>query len=140
MCKMPDGGIWIATNDNDVLHYKKVDTVINAGNGLTSNICKSLIVKDHYLWVGTDKGINKIDVITKKVLTNTAFHTDLLQMSSMRFTLKIILYGFALRLVQLISTKKIFPAIPAGSAFCGECDLAWQTKQTGRIRFYKNKF
>jgi ligand-binding sensor domain-containing protein len=70
MCKMPDGSFWIATSDNGVLLFKngQVDTVINTKNGLGSNICKSIFLKDQFLWVGTNKGVNKIDVHTKKVL------------------------------------------------------------------------
>jgi ligand-binding sensor domain-containing protein/two-component sensor histidine kinase len=70
LCKMPDGRIWIATNDNGVLLAtdQKIDTVFNVRNGLSSNICKSLFLKAPYIWVGTDKGINKIDINTKKVV------------------------------------------------------------------------
>jgi ligand-binding sensor domain-containing protein len=70
ICKMPDGSLWIATNDNGVLLYRNgyAETVINAQNGLSSNICKSVFVKDNYLWVGTNKGLSKIDTRTKKVV------------------------------------------------------------------------
>jgi two-component sensor histidine kinase len=70
MCRMGDGSFWIATNDNGILLYRngRVDTVINAQNGLSSNICKSVFIKDNYLWVGTNKGLNKIDTRTNKVL------------------------------------------------------------------------
>jgi hypothetical protein len=71
MCKAADGGIWIATNDKGIVLYKnnRAETVININNGLSSNICKSLFLKDNHLWVGTNKGINKIDINNKKVLT-----------------------------------------------------------------------
>jgi len=70
MCKLPDGRIWIATNDNGVLLFsgQTIDTVINSKNGLSSNICRTLFLKDHFLWVGTDKGINKIDVNSNKLV------------------------------------------------------------------------
>jgi ligand-binding sensor domain-containing protein/two-component sensor histidine kinase len=70
LCKMPGDSIWIATNDNGVLltTNQKVNTVINSRNGLSSNICKSLFLNSPYLWVGTDKGINKIDINSKKVI------------------------------------------------------------------------
>lgn len=70
LCKMPGGGIWIATNDNGVLLItnQKVDTVINVRNGLSSNICRALFLESPYLWVGTDKGINKINIHSKKVV------------------------------------------------------------------------
>lgn len=72
LCKMADGSIWVATNDNGVLltTQQKIDTVINTRNGLSSNICKALFLKSPYLWVGTDKGINKIDINTKKVVAH----------------------------------------------------------------------
>jgi hypothetical protein len=72
ICKAPDGSLWIATNDNGVLQFKNgvVDTVINSKNGLSSNICKSVFLAGKYLWVGTNKGINKIDWTTKKILMN----------------------------------------------------------------------
>ena len=71
ICKASNGGFWIATNDNGVLLYQNgvIKKVINTHNGLGSNICKSLFLGNDYLWVGTNKGINKIDVITKEVLS-----------------------------------------------------------------------
>lgn len=68
--KAPGGGIWIATSDNGVLLYKdqRIETIINKKNNLSSNICKSLFLKNNYLWVGTNKGLNKVDINTKKVL------------------------------------------------------------------------
>lgn len=70
LCKMPDGRICIATNDNGVLLAtdQKIDTVFNVRNGLSSNICKTLFLKAPYLWVGTDKGINKININTLKIV------------------------------------------------------------------------
>lgn len=71
LCKIPDGGIWVATNDNGVLLYKngRVETVINTSSGLSSNTCKSLFLKDRYLWISTNKGLNKLDIDNKKVVT-----------------------------------------------------------------------
>jgi hypothetical protein len=70
MCKMPDGSLWIASNDNGILVYKngRITSVINKNNGLNSDICKALFTRGNYLWVGTNKGINKIDITNKQVI------------------------------------------------------------------------
>jgi hypothetical protein len=70
ICKAGDGGIWVATNDKGVIRYNnnRVETVINTGDGLSSNSCKTLSLKNQYLWAGTNKGINKIDLHTNKVI------------------------------------------------------------------------
>jgi two-component sensor histidine kinase len=35
---------------------------LTAQDGLSSNICRSLFLQKGFLWVGTDKGLNKIDI------------------------------------------------------------------------------
>ncbi len=62
--KAADGTIWVGTYDAGVAAYKngKVVQIFNDSNGLTSNICRNLFVNGNYLWVGTDKGLNKIDI------------------------------------------------------------------------------
>jgi two-component sensor histidine kinase len=59
-----DNTIWVATYDAGIAAYKngKVLQLFNDSNGLTSNICRNLFVNGNYLWVGTDKGLNKIDI------------------------------------------------------------------------------
>ncbi len=62
--KGPDGTIWVATYDAGLVAFKngKVSQVFNDSNGLTSSICRNLFVNGNYLWVGTDKGLNKINI------------------------------------------------------------------------------
>lgn len=62
--KGPDNTIWVGTYDAGVAACKdgKVLQIFNDSNGLTSNICRNLFVNGNYLWVGTDKGLNKIDI------------------------------------------------------------------------------
>jgi ligand-binding sensor domain-containing protein len=59
-----DGTILIATNDEGLVAYKegKLLYILNDANGLSSNICKTLFIKGPDLWVGTNKGINKINL------------------------------------------------------------------------------
>ncbi len=58
-----DSTLWITTSDNGIVAYKngKVIKIINDKEGLSSNICKTLFIEGNSLWVGTDKGINKIN-------------------------------------------------------------------------------
>jgi len=61
-----NGTLWIATYGNGVIGYRNhrlvAHIIAEKGKGLTSNICKTLFQKGEYLWVGTDKGLNKINV------------------------------------------------------------------------------
>ncbi len=60
-----DGNLWIATGDEGVVAYRPGGGIIHVlkdSNGLSSNICRSLFVKDNFLWVGTNKGLNKVDI------------------------------------------------------------------------------
>jgi hypothetical protein len=59
-----DNTIWVSTNDAGIAAYKdgKVLQIFNDSNGLTSNICRNLYINGNYAWVGTDKGVNKIDI------------------------------------------------------------------------------
>lgn len=70
MCKAADGSLWIATGDNGIVHYKngKTNLLINTHNGLNSNNCKSMFLRGKHLWIGSDKGINKIDIDDQKVI------------------------------------------------------------------------
>jgi len=58
----PDGMIWVATYGRGVVGYKdgKVIYHISEKEGLTSNICKCIYVAGGNIWVGTDRGLNKL--------------------------------------------------------------------------------
>jgi ligand-binding sensor domain-containing protein len=60
----PDGSLYIATHDEGVAIYKdgKVIRTISTDNGMSSNICRALFLKDNYLWIGTNKGLNKVNI------------------------------------------------------------------------------
>ncbi|OQP66651.1 sensor histidine kinase [Niastella populi] len=60
-----DGTLWIASYDDaGVIGYKNNKQVIafTRQQGLSSDICRTLLVHNNVLWVGTDKGLNKIDL------------------------------------------------------------------------------
>jgi len=60
----PDGTLWVATSDEGIIAFKnnKVVALLNDSNKLNSNICKTLFLDGHYLWVGSNKGLNKINI------------------------------------------------------------------------------
>jgi len=57
-----EGLLWIATNGGGLIALKngKVEWKISKSDGLTSDICRTLFVKANEVWVGTDKGLNRI--------------------------------------------------------------------------------
>jgi hypothetical protein len=58
-----DGTLWVSSyNDAGVIGYKdgRVTAVITTREGLSSDICRTMAVQGNYLWVGTDKGLNRI--------------------------------------------------------------------------------
>ena len=59
-----DGTFWIATYDKGILIYKnsKLIDQISKKNGLSSNICRTLFIHGNNLWVGTDNGLNKVNI------------------------------------------------------------------------------
>ncbi len=56
--------LWIGTNDNGVVCFdgKKVIRNISVKEGLTGNIVRAMYADGDYLWVGTDRGLNKINI------------------------------------------------------------------------------
>jgi ligand-binding sensor domain-containing protein len=56
--------LWIGTNDNGLVCFdgEKVVKNISVKEGLTGNIIRALYAGGDYLWVGTDRGLNKISI------------------------------------------------------------------------------
>ncbi|WP_207632653.1 sensor histidine kinase [Foetidibacter luteolus] len=63
-----DGTLWIATYGDGLLAYKnnRIITHLTTDDGLTSNICRNIFIDGNKLWVGTDKGLNKISFKAEK--------------------------------------------------------------------------
>jgi ligand-binding sensor domain-containing protein len=57
-----DGGLWVATYGEGLVFLKNDRPVrrITVEDGLTSDICRCLFADGKSVWVGTDKGLNKI--------------------------------------------------------------------------------
>jgi two-component sensor histidine kinase len=62
--KPADGSLWVATFGGGIVCIKGTQVVrhLTMKEGLSSDICRSLFAYKHFLWIGTDKGINKIDL------------------------------------------------------------------------------
>jgi ligand-binding sensor domain-containing protein len=58
------GIVWVGTYGDGIIAFKndRVIATINRRNGLTSNVCRVFYLYGNNLWVGTDKGLNKINV------------------------------------------------------------------------------
>lgn len=58
----PDGVLWMATNGNGLIGYKDDSILyhVTEADGLTSNLCRTLLLKDGNIWAGTDKGLSKL--------------------------------------------------------------------------------
>lgn len=56
--------VWVATGNTGIvcLRNNKVIYHLTINNGLTSNLCRCLYASAKFLWVGTEKGICRIDI------------------------------------------------------------------------------
>lgn len=62
ICASADGTLWVAAYDGGVIGYRNgaVTAQLSKQRGLTSDICRTLFVHGNDLWIGTDKGLNKV--------------------------------------------------------------------------------
>jgi len=59
-----DSTLWIATYGGGIIGWKNGQRVslLTRRQGLNSDLCRVLFLHDKTLWVGTDKGLNKVDL------------------------------------------------------------------------------
>lgn len=79
--------IWIATSGNGLLKYnintKKIKQ-FTVESGLTSNYINSISYLDHYIWIGTEHGLSRINILNETInayssiyiLSHTAFNVN----------------------------------------------------------------
>lgn len=60
----PGGVMWIATYGDGIIAYKggKQVSLITRKQGMSSDICRTMLIHGNTLWAGTDKGLNKVDI------------------------------------------------------------------------------
>ncbi len=71
-----NGTLWIATYEAGVIGYKngKIIANITQQNGnLSSDICRCIFISGNTLWVGTEKGLNKVDISRGQYKTTEKF-------------------------------------------------------------------
>ncbi|MFT5385057.1 MAG: ligand-binding sensor domain-containing protein [Saprospiraceae bacterium] len=63
---LENGNMLLATQKNGLIGYQpSADTVLyhlTTQNGLSSNYCSKIVVDEKYIWLGTKKGVNRIDL------------------------------------------------------------------------------
>jgi Histidine kinase/Y_Y_Y domain/Two component regulator propeller len=64
-----DDDLWIATSGSGLVHYKndKIVQILKEEDGLSSDICTSLFIDSSLIWLGTNKGLNRIETRKEKV-------------------------------------------------------------------------
>ena len=62
--KIADNSLWVATSDSGIVQLKngKVVRTLSESNGLSSNICRVIYPYQNSIWIGTNKGICKVDL------------------------------------------------------------------------------
>lgn len=81
-----DGTLWIGCKGGGVVGYRnrKVTAIFNRSNGLSSDLCRSLFLSGHKLWVGTEKGLNKVDTrpgicaVTQNITTDDGLNSNII--------------------------------------------------------------
>lgn len=70
------GNLWVATESNGLIGIKnnKVVYQLTTKNGLASNLCRCFYISGKNLWIGSNKGISKIDISSQpfKITSFTA--------------------------------------------------------------------
>lgn len=63
--KLYDNAVWVATSDSGIVQIKgrKVVRTFSEKDGLNSNICRVLYPYGNSMWIGTNKGICKLDLV-----------------------------------------------------------------------------
>lgn len=63
-----DDDLWIATSGSGLVHYKgnKIIRTFTSEDGLTSDICTTVFVDDTLVWLGTNNGLNRIEITKEK--------------------------------------------------------------------------
>lgn len=74
----PDGTIWVATDGKGLvgLQHNKVAWHFGVHNGLTSDKVRCMGVDSGYVWVGTDKELNKISLQPQPVFTRYSYSDE----------------------------------------------------------------
>jgi ligand-binding sensor domain-containing protein len=108
--------VWVATSDNGVVAWRNDAVVLHLTrqSGLSSNICRALFLNKGNLWVGTNKGLNKVNVLVagspiQKYSTSDGLSSDFIN-------------------TVYVADKKVFVGTPEGVTFFDEEKMASQSR------------
>ncbi len=73
-----NGTLWIASYSDGMIGWKNgmVTAHLTTETGLSSNNCRSICVNGNTLWVGTEKGLNKVDISSNKPIVLEQYGTQ----------------------------------------------------------------
>ncbi len=121
ICEDANHIIWVATAGEGLIGWRngKLIKHITQNNGLASNICRTLFYENGQLWVGTDKGLNKVHVLqpgfpVEKYTTNDGLSSDIIN-------------------AVYVKNKKVFVGTPEGLTFFDEDKMTSQSRCDLRI-------
>jgi ligand-binding sensor domain-containing protein len=108
--------MWVATFGGGLVAFKneKIIAHFKQEQGLASNICRTLFLQGNDLWVGTNKGLNKIRIDDttypmKKYTTGDGLVSDIIN-------------------VVYVYNNKVFVGTPEGVTFFDEAKIASQSR------------
>ncbi len=121
VCEDANHIIWVATAGEGLIGCRngKLIKHITHNNGLTSNICRTLFYENGRLWVGTDKGLNKVHVLQpgfpiEKYTASDGLSSDIIN-------------------TVYVKNKKVFVGTPEGLTFFDEDKMTSQSRCDLRI-------
>jgi ligand-binding sensor domain-containing protein len=129
------GVLWVGTYGDGLLGYRDGRLVadIKERNGLAGNVCRAIYLNGDHLWVGTDKGLNKINVTQRnhpvtKYTTGDGLIADVIN-------------------AIYVDSNKVFVGTPEGITFFDEekvtsqsrCDLRFTDITVGGTTFYPDQ-
>jgi ligand-binding sensor domain-containing protein len=87
-----DGSLWVGTTNDGLLRFKDGQILerFTTANGLTSNTCGTVLVDRNIIWLGTNKGLNKICIDKKTAKISRIVHADGLGSDEV---IKLVAYG-----------------------------------------------
>jgi hypothetical protein len=113
--------IWVAMAGDGLIGFRNgtVITRFSRQNGLPSNICRTLFYENGHLWVGTDKGLCKLNVLEpghpiEKYTTSDGLTSDIIN-------------------AIYVNNKKVFVGTSEGITFFEEDKIASQSQCVLRI-------
>ncbi|WP_207515587.1 sensor histidine kinase [Longitalea luteola] len=108
--------LWVATSGDGLIAWKdgKLIKRISSSSGLTSSICRTLFLDKGNLWVGTNMGLNKVNVLwpgfpIEKFTTNDGLLSDVIN-------------------TVFVYNNKVFVGSPGGISFFDEEKMLRQSR------------